>query len=147
MKIALPPARYDTDRKKAAFFSELAQRTQTVPGVRSATVALYLPTTNWLRTNIHIAGQTEDPHQGQFGLSESVTPGYFDALGIPLLRGRAFTDRDNRPGAPPVTVVNEILAHRIWPEYPGGPNPVGQLLIEGAGKAAGPMEGGWRCFC
>ena len=51
-----------------------------------------------------------------------VTPGYFEALGIPIVKGRGFTDRDER-GAPPVILLNETLARR----YFGDDDPIGQV--------------------
>ena len=142
MKIALPPARYDTNEKKAAFFEELAGRVGAVPGVRGATMAMSLPTTVWIRTNISAKGQPE-PNNSEPALSaviQSVTPGYFHTLGIPLQRGREFGAPDDTPGAPPVVMINESLARRLWPEYPRGPNPVGQYIREGYDKALGWLE-------
>ena len=53
-----------------------------------------------------------------------VTPGYFDVLGVPILRGRGFRESD-RTGAPGVVIINQQLADRFWP----GQNPVGQRLF------------------
>jgi predicted permease len=55
-------------------------------------------------------------------------------MGIPLRRGRTFTQRDNSPGAPPVIIINESFARRFWPSYPAGLDPVGQHMGEGADK-------------
>jgi predicted permease len=143
LKIALPLARYDTDQKKWAFFQELVRRAEEVPGVRAATMAMSLPTTTWVRTNIaEVEGQpspdTRDPLS--FAVIQSVTPRYFQTLGIPLRRGREFTARDNTPGAPPVMIINENLARHFWPDYPRGKDPVGQHISEGYDKRAGRME-------
>jgi putative ABC transport system permease protein len=142
MKIALPPARYNTDQKKYAFFNELASRAQSVPGVRAATVAMSLPATTIIRTNLTIAGRPEADYNEplNFGVVEAVTPGYFQTLGIALRRGRDFTDRDNAPGAPPVMIINEHIARRFWPDYPGGIDPVGQRIGDGFDKAVGWFE-------
>jgi predicted permease len=70
---------------------------------------------------------------------QSVTPGYFRTLKIPLRRGREFTDYDNVPGSPPAVVINESFARRFWPAYPLGINPVGQHLREGMDRT-GWME-------
>jgi len=134
MKIALPPARYDTDQKKSAFFRELAQHVEATPGVRDATVAMSLPTTlGWLGTNVSAEGQPLDDgnRNSSSARLQSITPGYFRTLGIPLRRGREFTARDNAPGAPQVVIVNESFARRFWPAYPRGLNPVGQHMREG----------------
>ncbi len=142
MKIALPTARYDTDRKKSAFFEELMRRVETLPGVRGATMAMSLPTTVWIRTNITSVEGTPEPEfrEQSFAVIQSVTPGYFHTLGIPLQRGREFTARDNTPGAPPVMIVNESMARRFWPDYPQGQDPVGQHINEGYDKAVGRIE-------
>ncbi len=129
MRIPLPMARYDTPAKRTAFFDELVRRVEAAPGVRDVTIVSWLPTTGALSTNIQIESQPiADP--GHTGIMlQSVTPGYFRVLGIPLRRGRAFTGRDNVAGAQPVIIVNERFARRFWPSYPNGADPVGQGLI------------------
>ena len=144
-KIALPPARYDTDRKKAAFFRALLPRLQGLPGVRSATMSMSLPGTTWIRTNILGAeggkpGGDQGPEVTPNPVLQSIMPGYFSTLGIPLKRGREFTVRDNAPGARPVMMVNENLARQLWPDYPEGVNPIGRHVREGYDKAVGWME-------
>jgi len=122
MKIALPPTRYDTDQKKTAFFRQLVERVQAVPGVRNAAVALSIPTTlGWLGTNVLAQGQPlVDGAKQPSARLQSVTPGYFRTLAIPLRRGREFTLRDNLPGAPAAAIINESFARRFWPAYPRG---------------------------
>jgi putative ABC transport system permease protein len=138
-EIALPQTRYDTNQKKAAFFRELVGRLETVPGVRSATVALSLPTTKgWLGTNVLVEGRpVSNDDDGLMARFQSVTPGYFLTLGIPLLRGREFAARDNSSGAKPVVIINEGFALQFWPSYPRGQDPVGQHIWEGIDKTGG----------
>ena len=140
LKIALPPARYDTDRKRAQFFDDVVQRVRAVPGVLGAAAAISIPGTNWLRTNVQLPGEPESPGEQKFAVLQSVTSDYFRALGMRLRGGRVFTSRDNAPGAPAVTVINESLARLIWPAYPDGVNPIGGHLFEGADKFAGLLE-------
>ncbi len=142
-KIALPRARYDTDLKREAFFRNLLPRLQELAGVRSATVAMMLPTTAWIRTDItDVEGKPAlDPsEETSYAVLQSATPDYFRALGIPLKRGRAFTPRDNIVGSPAVMMVNETLARRLWPDYPNGVNPIGLHVKEAYDKALGWME-------
>ena len=143
LRIALPRAKYDTDAKKKAFFQELMRRVTAVPGVQSATAALSLPTKNSLYTNI-MKVEGVDLADKDFGLPDmqlqSVTPSYFQTLGIPLQRGREFTAGDNAPGAPPVVMINESLARLFWPNYPTGRDPIGRHIWEGADKAIGELE-------
>jgi putative ABC transport system permease protein len=133
MKIDLPLAAYDTNQKRFHFFSELAHRAARVPGVRDAAVGMSIPTIlGWLGTNVLVDGQPAVEASKQLSARvQSITPGYFRALKIPLRRGREFTEPDNVPGAPGVAIVNESFARRFWPEYPRGLNPVGQHLREG----------------
>src|SRR5213592_675022 len=92
-----------------------------------------IPTTFRVWTNVSVEGQPEiegrDEPEAQL---QSITPGYFRTLGIPLRRGREFTARDNSADAPPVVIINESFAHRFWPSYPAALNPVGQHMGEGA---------------
>jgi predicted permease len=136
LKIALPGTRYDTDQKRWTFFDQLLRRVQALPGVNAAGVALSLPTTtNNLGTNVDVEGQPHlEPARQPIAQLQSVTPEYFRAMGIPLVRGREFTARDDRPGAPPVVLINESFARRYWPDYPAGLDPVGRHIGEGADR-------------
>ncbi len=130
MRIPLPPMRYDTPEKRGRFFEEMVNRVERLPGVRGAAVARSLPmTTGGLATNVQVVGfEIAAPGHLAVGV-QSITPGYFKVLGIPLKRGRDFVARDNVGGAPPVAIINETLARLVWPGYPGGPDPVGQRLL------------------
>jgi predicted permease len=103
-KIALPPARYDTNEKRLAFFGELLARARDIPGVRAATIAMSLPTTTWIHTNYWVEGKLSPDilEPSANAVVESVIPGYFETLRVPLKRGHEFTAHDNTPGAPPV---------------------------------------------
>ncbi|WP_181522851.1 ABC transporter permease, partial [Pseudomonas aeruginosa] len=74
-----------------------------------------------------------------------VSPDYFQTMGIPLLKGRSFTEQDNH-SAPPVVIVSQSLARRYFP----GENPLGRRLTVHERSpmtccsAAGPVEGVWR---
>ncbi len=138
MKIALPPARYGTGWKRVAFYEDLLRRIEALPGVRGATVAQTLPMTYpRYSAPMQVVEQpripfTERPH----GQLQSVAPGYFRVLGVSLERGREFNHHDDVANAPPVMVIDESLARRFWPAYPGGPDPVGQHLLLSNNDAA-----------
>ena len=138
-KVALPPAHYDTDLKKDAFYRALLPRLENLPGVTNAALAFSIPTTTWIGTNLFNAEglpplDPADPTAHAYW--QSVTPAYFQALGIPLKQGRSFTARDNSAGAPPTVIINERLAHRLWPHD----NPIGRHFQTGYDKSVGPME-------
>ncbi|MGA2077561.1 MAG: ABC transporter permease [Terriglobia bacterium] len=131
LRVSLPPVRYDTDLKKTTFFLELVQKVSALPGVQSATAALSLPMTGYPGTPV------QDASKPPLRLNERpiakilpVTPGYFHTMGIPLKRGRDFTEHD-KENTERVAVIDENLAHHFWPEYPAGLDPVGQRLLVG----------------
>ena len=131
MSISLPPTRYDTNQKKTAFFTDLIERVDSLPGVRSATAAMSLPMMGFPGTPVQDAGKpalklNERPIAKYF----PVTPGYFHTLQIPLIRGRDFTEHD-REDTERVAIIDEKLARRFWPDYPAGLDPVGQRLLIG----------------
>jgi len=132
MKIALPPARYDSVQKKAAFFEQLVQRTEALPGVRSVALTLTVPMADgWMGTTLEVTGRAPVAlNQRPIAIFESITPDYFRTLGIALRRGRTFTAHDGA-GAKRVVIISERLARVLWPEYPGGLDPIGQRVLIG----------------
>lgn len=140
MRVDLPPARYNTPQKKEAFLNELLQRIKGVPGVQGAAASLTLPMSPRNATGVQVVGQpigkvSERPA----AQLQSITPGYFRVAGIPLLRGREFTDRYNVNQAPLALIINETFARRFWPDYPRGVDPVGQHLLIG-NNTANPFQ-------
>ena len=131
-QVTLSPVRYDTERKRARFFEELLQRVESMPGVRSATVAWVLPMMGF--PGIPVQDASKPPlklNERPIAKYLPVSPGYFSTLGISLRRGRAFNERD-REDSQRVAIIDENLARRLWPNYPSGPDPVGQRLLVGA---------------
>lgn len=131
VRIALPVVRYDTDQKKVTFFQDLLHRLGTTPGIRGATVAWYVPMMFSAGTPV------QDANQSVLKLNERpiatlipISPKYFSTLQIPFRRGRDFTEHDTAESQR-VAIINESLARRFWPAYPGGPNPIGQRLLVG----------------
>jgi predicted permease len=123
--------RYSEDRGRA-FYRDLLARLSTTPGVVSATLASTVPPTEWPgAVSIFHPGQEPPPdvlqgHEFELGLRVNInhiSPNYFRTLGIPLLKGRDFTDRD-RTAAPGVVIVSRQLAEKMWP----GENPIGQRI-------------------
>lgn len=138
MSVSLAPTRYDTDAKRASFYMQLVDRVEAIPGVEHAGVTLTLPTAGWAGTPIQITGRPEPPlNQRPIAVVQQISPDYFRTLNIPLKRGRAFASGDNA-GAPGVTIIDEALARRFWPQYPRGENPIGQHLLVGSSRQ--PLE-------
>jgi len=138
MKIALPPARYDTGMKQYMFFQELVRRLKTIPGVHDAAMTATLPLSAHYFVPIQVAEQPLVKVTDRFQVEmQNVTPGYFHTLGIPIRRGRDFAERDDVMDAPAAVVINESLARRFWPAYPAGPDPVCQHILVGAAQSGG----------
>lgn len=123
------------DAPAVAFFDQVLQRVQTLPGVESAGVVSQLPLGgNMDRYGVHVEGKSlpnpeEDPSADRY----SVTPGYLRAMHIPLLRGREFDERD-LVTSPPVVLVNESMARQFWP----GDDPIGKRF------RMGDTKGPWK---
>ena len=131
MRLSLPPVRYDTNQKKVSFFQELIRQVGSAPGIRSAAAGMSLPMMGYAGTPVQDAAKPLlKLNERLIATYMPVTPGYLRTLDIPLRRGREFTDQDTED-AQRVAIVDEALARRFWPEYPSGPDPVGQRLWVG----------------
>lgn len=118
-----------TPRTDTRQFYEIADRVAQLPGVRSAGFIQLLPLQSWGWTSnssdFTVSGRP--PLSPVFPIElRYVTPGYFQALGIPIQKGRGFTAQDNRD-VPVVILINEALARR----YFGGEDPVGKQTTRG----------------
>ncbi len=100
-----------------AFWTALLDRLRALPGVSAAEVVLLRPLEGEIGWDFpyNVEGQTKEQRLANPLVNyETVSPGYFQTMGIPLLAGRAFTEQD-RAGGPPVVIVSASLAHRHWP--------------------------------
>jgi len=110
----LPESRYPEFHDAQLFYDELLDRIGALPGVSSAALAIYLPVDGWLHTwDFDIDGYPRDPDEELTAEAKQVTPGYFSTLGIDLVAGRTFDERDGSDGFP--VVINESMARRFWP--------------------------------
>jgi predicted permease len=103
-----------TPERGQGFYREIAERVSTLPGVRRAAVAQSAPLDGGLRRSVMPEGADTTTQDRILVQVNSVSPGYLDAMGIPLERGRDFTDTDEE-GTPKVVIVNETMAARFWP--------------------------------
>jgi putative ABC transport system permease protein len=117
MSIGLPGAKYREPEKRAAFFQQLLDRVRALPGVESAGTNSGLPLAgnNWGRS-LTVDGQPV-LSVGEAPIINHcvITPGYFNAMGIPILKGRDFDERDAKDAAK-VTIIDERLARKYWPD-------------------------------
>jgi predicted permease len=120
-RVAVPQGRYDTPDHNRIFFDQVIARIEALPGVVAATEAISLPPYGGPRSDITIPGKT---HSERW-LSELDWCGadYFRTLGIPLLRGRTFSEADI-DSARLLVVINERLAHTYFKDE----DPIGQTI-------------------
>ncbi len=123
-RFALPDERYPDKESWRAFYMELVERVQAVPGVESAAATLLLPLTDrsW-EMRILPEGVPFVRDEAQSVLFGIVSPEYFQTLGVPLVRGRGFTDGD-RDGTDLVAIIDETMAERFFP----GEDPIGKRV-------------------
>jgi predicted permease len=126
--VSLPPAQYNTADKQEAFFHTVLDGLSQSPGVAAAGAGFPIPFAGSDPTaSFEIEGHPMAPGDpGPHGAIRTVTPGYFKALGIPLLKGRYFTD-DDRKGSQAVAIIDENLAKAYWPNE----DPIGKQMRNG----------------
>lgn len=129
MSLSPSPTRYDTAQKKTAFYSALIEHIERLPGVKSAATATALPLTPYPMAQVRVTGRAADKRP--LAMILSVTPRYFEVMNIPLKRGHEFSLHDDSE-ALPVAIINERMARRFWPQYPGGLDPLGQHILIGS---------------
>jgi len=116
LSVSLPDKKYPKQETQAAFYQQSLENLRALPGVRMAAVTTTVPFSgNDMIFSIEVDGRPpaasgQNPSANWY----SVSPGYFQTMGIPLVRGRLFTEHDDA-SAPRVAVVNESFARRVFP--------------------------------
>ncbi|HEY3458961.1 MAG TPA: FtsX-like permease family protein, partial [Bryobacteraceae bacterium] len=131
LELSLPSASYPNPAKRTQFVRQVLDAIRAQPGIVSAGVTSRLPlnsgnSTRWLTIRGRVHSSSDD---GTVEYSV-VSPDYFPSLGTPLLKGRAFTDRDDTSSA---VLINEAAARRFWP----GRDPIGSEVQAGACSQGG----------
>ncbi|HVF43843.1 MAG TPA: ABC transporter permease [Pyrinomonadaceae bacterium] len=121
--LRLDPNRYDAARG-GEFYRQALERASSLHGVTSAALASSVPLgSEGSRGTLLVVGAEPQPYAGVEVDRGYVGPRYFETLGIPLLRGRGFDEHD-RENSPPVAVVNETVARKVF----GGEDPLGRFI-------------------
>ena len=116
VEIDLSKGSYENRDVMANFYRPLLDRVRAIPGVKEAGVIQMLPIqdSGW-NGDIHILGHPPDPpNQERLAELRYLTPGYFQAMGISLVRGRTLDDKIDTPTSPPVVVVNEAFVKKFF---------------------------------
>lgn len=136
-RVTLPDALYPRGERQVRFFADVLDRVRRQPGVAAAGAVSILPESpNFDRTNAKVVGRTyalgEEPTPDVY----RITPGYLDAMRIPVVAGRQFTSTDD-DSHPLVAVVNETMARELFPRE----SAVGKRIWSGAGQAERTIVG------
>jgi len=126
MNLDMSDPKYDADPTQFMTFNEqLLERVRALPGIQYAGMVRPLPLAGGRSLMAFYREDQPVPSSGNFPAADwrAVSPGYFQAMGIPLLKGRFFADSDNR-NAPPVAVINNAIARRYWSDV----DPIGRRL-------------------
>ena len=128
-QVALPELKYKEGDQRSAFFQRAVERIRSLPGVRAVGATTSLPMSNesWGK-QFSIEGRTPPATLDQVEAVEyrQITPDYFKATGVPLLKGRFFTEQDAKD-TPAVVIINDAVARTFFPNE----DPVGKRIWTG----------------
>ncbi|HKP88121.1 MAG TPA: ABC transporter permease [Blastocatellia bacterium] len=122
--VSLPQRKYPEDDQKSAFYTQLIERLSALPGAQAVGASHVLPFSDDYVLGFLIEGRPpypdgEDPSTNYYAVSAD----YFRAMGIPLIRGRLFTEHDNKK-SPRVAIINETMAKKFFPDE----DPIGKRI-------------------
>jgi putative ABC transport system permease protein len=128
MRLSLPRTKYPEGPQVAAFFQQLGERLRAVPGVQAVGATSSVMMEKLHNSSIFsVEGRPAEPQGQRAELPfDAVSNDYFQTMGIPVVRGRAFNEHDKRDGLP-VAIINEAMARRYWPNE----DPVGKRFTFG----------------
>lgn len=132
---SLPQKQYSTQASIDAFNNELLRRLNQLPGVKSAALTSLIPASNNNNNQTFVVDGYVPPKGAGMNLATvtNVIGDYFSAMGIPMLRGRTFTEAD-KPGAQLVAIVNRKMAEHYWPNQ----DPIGKRFRIGTQEMQTP---------
>jgi putative ABC transport system permease protein len=136
VEVPLSPARYKTDAQVAQFYDEMLGRVRALPGVEAAGTTHTLPLSGNDSNRPFVMADAAPPEPGKEpGASyRVVSPGYFGAMGVPVVQGRDFASADTL-SSPGVVVINRTMARRFWG---GEAEALGHRMRQGALSGEGP---------
>jgi putative ABC transport system permease protein len=138
-RVSLPESAYPEDAQRFRFYDALVERLAALPGARAVGATSSLPLGGGRFTiSFTVDGRPEPPPALQPSMEVAIaTPGYFEAMGIPLVRGRRFAAGDDEH-APQVVLLSEAAVRRHF----AGEDPIGKVVRLGLGRGRGRKAGG-----
>lgn len=137
MQLSLPDFKYKDAPQRVNFYKQLIENVRSLPGVQTAGAVSVLPLSGGGSSgSFRIEGrQVPQGQSAPHGARWAATPDYFKTMGIPIIRGRYFEDRDTADG-PQVAIIDDALAQKYWP----GEDPIGKRMT----FQGGPNNPIWR---
>jgi putative ABC transport system permease protein len=133
LKTSMAGGSYATTGQVNTFCTQVLRRLEALPGVEAASASILLPMENDVDLPFNIIGKP--PEKGLYNGDvqwRNITPDYFKAFRVPLMRGRIFNEADSGNSAR-VVIINQAMAKKYWPKD----DPIGQVII--IGKGLGPQ--------
>jgi putative ABC transport system permease protein len=135
MAVILPPAKYTEENQQINFNDQLRQRVQSLPGVKGAGTVDILPVNSGNTTRFYVDGDPiPAPGKEIEANIRNVSEDYFKTLGVPLIAGRFFDERD-KSGATTVVIIGKTVADRVF----AGRDPIGRRLKYSSIEAEGDV--------
>ncbi|MFL6387941.1 MAG: ABC transporter permease [Terriglobales bacterium] len=124
-ELTLPSSKYASQEQMVSVYRNILERLKVLPGLESAAIVGTVPMKGSPdKTLLRIPGLTiSDPHERPIANYSVISPGYFSALGTPILQGRDFLESDV-DNSLPVAIINSAMAKKFWP----GVNPIGKQI-------------------
>jgi predicted permease len=122
-RFSLPLVKYGTADAVLHAVQAIQDGVAAIPGVQAAAVSSNVPGVGTFSNGLVPEGEAEELRNVRQSMARFVAPGYFETMGIPILKGRDFQPTD-RSGAPLVMIVNQSLANRLWPNQ----DPIGRRV-------------------
>jgi predicted permease len=133
-RLTLPTNKYADNAQVTAFYSQLLENVQALPGVQSAAAASLVPMVGNSSGSVTLEDRPQPPGSPSLEADmRVVSPDYFRAMETPILRGRGFTAGDV-DGAQPVAVIDEMMAETLYPNE----DPIGRLIKRGGAMSTNP---------
>jgi predicted permease len=124
MRLQLPAAKYAAADTRRAFFDQLEPRLMAIPGIDAVALATVVPPFASGQRSFEIEGQPQsNPDTAPRVSTVTISPGFFGTVGVPLVRGRLFTERDGAAGSE-AAIINERMASQFFP----GEDPLGKRV-------------------
>ncbi len=135
LELELPEATYKVDQQQRNFQQQLLQKVRAVPGVTNVATVDNLPFSgNAFNSSFMVEGRPVPPvTERPRAYYRVVSPDYFSTMGIQMIRGNQFTDRDTAE-VPGVAIINDVAAKKFWP----GEEPIGKKIKRGRPESKNP---------